>query len=85
MIEVHPGGGMTITGGHIELYGMIVLKSSLQLQAKGIKFSRGPAASTIARTRYGIKGKIPKQIEQLEALIERYRAVLDVTPAPEQP
>jgi hypothetical protein len=85
MIENHPGGGMTITGGHIELYGMIVLKSSLKLQEKGLKFGRGPAASTIARTRYGLKGKIPKQIEQLEVLIEQFKAALDAAPVQEQP
>jgi hypothetical protein len=50
-----------ITGGHIALYSLMSLRSAIQLEAKGLRFSRG-SMTAYAKRRFGIKGNRDKVI-----------------------
>ena len=76
--HVFEGGGLAITGEHMQLYRLIVLKQALVLESKGMKLTRGPKATTIARTQYGLKGDRAKLTAQVQALIDTF------TPADEE-
>lgn len=71
-IELFEGGGMAITGGHMALYRLIMLKQALVLESKGMRLTRGPKATTIARTQYGLKGDRAKLTAQVQALIDNF-------------
>ena len=59
-IELFEGGGMAITGEHMQLYRLIVLKQALVLESKGMKLTRGP------------KGDRAKLTAQVQALIDTF-------------
>jgi hypothetical protein len=56
-IEVHEGGGMSITGEHIDLYRLLTIRSGLSLEAKGLRLTRGISCLSIVRREFGIKAK----------------------------
>ena len=74
MIETTEGGTV-ITGEHIELYRLIVLKSALELQKKipGIKVARGVSASALAKRNFGMKGNLDKLIAQTQERIDAFK------------
>lgn len=76
MIEHTECGATVITGEHMDLYRLIVLKSALELQKKipGMKISRGVSASAVAKRNFGMKGNIDKLIQQTQDLIDAFRA-----------
>lgn len=78
MIQTTEGGGFTVTGPHLRLYGLISLKQSLILEGKGLKMSRGVSALSVAKKRLGIKGNREKIIAQVQAMIDQF------TPADEE-
>ena len=66
------GGGTMLTGDGIELYKLMTLRQALKLHKLGIRMtSRGPAATTVARKHYGMKGNIDSLIEQVDAVLSR--------------
>jgi hypothetical protein len=48
-----------------EYIGLAVVKARLKLEMKGMRHSRGPAATTLAR-RMGFKGKPAAQLEAIK-------------------
>lgn len=70
-ITHYKDGSISIEGSAgIEVYRLAQLASALKLQAHGIRMSsRMPQATTIARREYGLKGSLPKLLEQVEALL----------------
>jgi len=66
-IEVHEGGGMTITSEHIELYRLLALKGALKLEMKGMK-RHGRSAYSILKS-LGYKGNKAKVLNELENYI----------------
>ena len=71
-IQQIEGAGAAITGGHVGLYRLIVLKQALFLEGKGMKMTRGPSAISIARNQYGLKGDRAKLVAQVQALINNF-------------
>ena len=71
-IQQFEGGGTAITGGHVGLYRLIVLKQALFLEGKGMQMTRGPSAISIARSQYGLKGDRAKLTAQVQALIDNF-------------
>lgn len=69
------GNATSFEGNGIEVYRLAMLLSALKLQAKGIHMSRRmPAASSIAKRDYGLKGSVAKLIPQVEALLAQAKA-----------
>lgn len=74
-ITTHSDGGQTFTGKGIEVYRLATLLMALKLQSKGIKMNgKSPAASTIAKKVYGLKGSVAKLIPQVEALLAKAKS-----------
>ena len=71
-IQQIEGGCVAITGGHVGLYRLIVLKQALFLEGKGMKMTRGPSAISIARNQYGLKGDRAKLVAQVQGLINNF-------------
>lgn len=68
-VEKFGNGGMVITGEHIDMYRLLVLKSALKLEMLGIKHSAG-SVYAIVKKEFGFKGNKQKVLEQLEAYIK---------------
>ena len=68
-IETFAGGGMVITGEHINVYRILALKAALKLEIKGLKRSRGPSAYKVIKNEFGFTGSKEKVLEQLEEVI----------------
>jgi hypothetical protein len=62
-IEIHEGGGMTITGEHIEVYRLLALRSALELETKGLRFRAGNVYAKVKRE-FGYRGNRAKVLEQ---------------------
>ena len=71
MIETNEGGTV-VTGAHIGLYAMLVLKQRLRLEGFGMK-SRGPSALRMARDAYGLTGSRAKVLKDLQQLIDTWK------------
>jgi len=67
-IETHAGGTM-ITGEDIPLFRLLVMRSGLQLEIKGMRLSRGRTCYALAKSEFGFKGNRHKVLAQLENLI----------------
>jgi hypothetical protein len=66
--------GTIITGVHIELYRLTVLRSGLKLFAAGIK-TRGRSPIKVCQQDYKLKGRTARAlIPQVEQLIEKWKA-----------
>ena len=72
MIEAHEGGGFTVTGPHIGLFQLVVMRQGLELELKGLKKSRGRSVNAIVRERFGFRGNRQKVLAQLLAHIENW-------------
>jgi hypothetical protein len=59
-----------LTGNQIGMYRLLVLRSGLALEAKGMKMSRGLSAMSILKKEFGFKGNRQKIAAQLQALID---------------
>jgi len=70
MIEDTGNGGMVITGEHIDLYRLLALKAALQLEIRGMRWSRRRSIGLILKKEFGFKGTKPKLLDQLEAMIK---------------
>ena len=79
MIEVHAGGGFTVTGEHIPLYRLLVMRTGLQLEMKGIRMSRGRTCYALVKNEFGFKGNKAKVLRQLEDYIAEQRKTLGLT------
>ena len=75
MIEVNERTIM-ITGAHIPLYRLMVMASGLDLEIKGLRFSRGRTCYALAKSEFGFKGNRAKVLAQLQAHIEAVKAEL---------
>jgi hypothetical protein len=71
MSEVHEGG-TTVTGEHIPLYRLHVMRQGLKLEIKGMSLSRSPTCYSIAKREFGFKGNRAKVLAQLEDHIAAY-------------
>lgn len=74
MIEVTNTGATVVTGKHIQLYRLIAMKQALILEARGLRMTRGGAASTMVRQQLGLRGNREKLIAQVQALIDQFDA-----------
>lgn len=66
-IETGPGGTM-ITGEHIGLYRLLVMKSALKMEIKGIRVVRHSVYAQ-AKRELGFRGNKEKVLAQLEQYI----------------
>ena len=64
----------------IQLYGLKVLRSQLQLEIKGLK-SRGQTAYSRIKQRFGFKGSRAKVLEQFENYIAEQEKIIMVNPS----
>ena len=69
-VENTVGGGMMITGDDIQEYRLIVLRSALKLEIKGIRMNRGRTAYSILKEEFGLKGNRQRVLEQFEELLK---------------
>ena len=58
-----------ITGEDIPLFRLLVMRSGLQLEIKGMRLSRGRTCYALAKSEFGFKGNREKVLTQLEDLI----------------
>jgi hypothetical protein len=63
----------------IQLYGLKVLRSQLQLEIKGLK-SRGQTAYSRIKQRFGFKGGRASVLEQFENYIAEQEKIIKVHP-----
>lgn len=63
------------TAPKIQLYVLLVLRSQLQLEIKGLKF-RGQTAYSRTKQRFGFKGSRAKVLEQLENYIAEQEKII---------
>ncbi len=66
-IEVHPDGGISITGkDSVNLFRLLTLKSGMEFEVNcpGMKLTRGPSCFTRVKREYGFKGNKRKVYEQ---------------------
>jgi hypothetical protein len=77
----HTGVATIITGTHIEFFRMCTLRGALSLEIKGIKMSRGVSAYASIKKQYNLKGTKLRVLEQLEAMIEKFRTEHPATEA----
>jgi hypothetical protein len=69
-IEVNDGG-IAITGEEsIALYRLMTLRRGIQMEAKGMKLSRGRSCLSIVKKEFGWKGNRDKILSLLEEEIE---------------
>ena len=61
----------------IALYRLMVLRSGLRLEIKGLKVKGGKSCYSIIRTEFGLKGDRANVLEQLDAIINHETAQLD--------
>lgn len=64
-------GATMMTGDAIDFYRLLMIRQGLKAQAVGLKLTRGPAATTIARRELGIKGNLASLTRQVEEIINR--------------
>jgi len=64
-------GCTMITGPHIQLYRMMVLRSGLRLEMKGLS-RRGRSIYAIVKDEFGLRGTRERVLAQLEKRIEDY-------------
>ena len=64
-------GGVMITGDDIGRYRLVVLKSALKLEIKGIRMHRGRTAYSIIKKEFGFKGDRQRVLDQFETMIQR--------------
>jgi hypothetical protein len=68
-IETTEGGGMVITGGDVELYAVLAIKSRLHLELTVMAFR--PDMNRLVKQRFGLKGnreKVYRQFCRLKGL-----------------
>jgi len=71
------GAAMMITQpNQIALYRLMVLRSGLRLEIKGLKVKGGKSCYSIIRTEFGLKGDRANVLEQLDAIINHETAQL---------
>ena len=72
-LEVHDDGKIAgVTGEHVELYRLLLLKQALDFEEKtGMRMSgKVPKATTICRRQYGLKGNYTKLRAGLDKIIK---------------
>jgi hypothetical protein len=62
-------GGTIITGEHIPLYRLLVMKQALKLETLGMK-RRGESVHSIVKREFGFKGDVVSVYAQLSDYIE---------------
>ena len=77
----------TFTGGGVDLFQMVVVRSAVKLEGHGMKVNRGVNATRDWAKHYGLKGSTtkvrPALLARLDEEIEKLRAALkpgDITP-----
>lgn len=70
--SVGSSGSISLTGAGVDFYRLLSLRQALKLHKAGIRISsRMPAATTIARKQFGLRGNVDSLISQVEAIVER--------------
>lgn len=62
-----------ITGSAIEAYQLLVWRSAIRLEAKGLKHSSGRSVTAHVKRVLGVKGNRDKVLAELERLIDATR------------
>jgi hypothetical protein len=70
-IEKLEGGGMVITGEHINVFRQLTLWSGLKLECKGSRLSRGRSCYSIVKQERGFKGNKARVRDQFEAWLRQ--------------
>jgi hypothetical protein len=83
-IEHLAGGSTIITGPHIEVARLLVLRSALSLELKGIRVLRGRTAYTIVKRDCGLKGSRASVLAQLERVIAEARLIANQLDGPDR-
>jgi len=73
-------GGTVVTGGHIAVYQLLVWKSAVGLEAKGIKVHRRSVTAMVKR-HFGWKGNASTILTLLEAEIAKRKREADAEEA----
>ena len=64
-------GATLMTGDAVDFYRLLMIRQGLRAQAMGLKLTRGPAATTIARRELGLKGNLESLTRQVEDIVNR--------------
>lgn len=67
--------GTVVTGGGIDLYRWLVMRSGIKLEAKGL-CRRGRSCTAIAKAELGVTGNRAKVLEAVEAKIAELETAL---------
>jgi hypothetical protein len=59
-----------LTGNQIHKARLLALQSAMNLEAKGIRMSRGKTAMAIVKAQFGFRGNRAKIQEQLQVVID---------------
>jgi hypothetical protein len=59
-----------ITEGQIPLFRLIVLRSGIEMEGKGLRLSRGRSCLAIAKSEFGWKGGRASILEKLNGVID---------------
>jgi uncharacterized protein (DUF2141 family) len=63
----------------IAIYRLMVLRSGLKLEIKGMKVKGGKSCYSVIRSEFGLKGDRASVLEQLDAIINHETARLDTS------
>ena len=69
IVDTGPGY-VTLTGNQIVKARLLALRMGLNLEAKGMKMSRGVSCLAIVKREFGFRGNRAKVLTQLEKVIE---------------
>lgn len=62
----------------IAIYRLMVLRSGLKLEIKGMKVKGGKSCYSVIRSEFGLKGDRASVLEQLDAIINHETAELEI-------
>lgn len=82
-IERTTSGAIMCTGGGIEVYRLLAMKSRVNLESKGMK-CRGPSSTSIMKKQFGMKRSASHKevMDRIEQEIEKaHKADVAATPA----
>jgi hypothetical protein len=68
-IERHEGGAISITGAHVPVFRLVVLRSALALEIKGIRAWRGRSAYMLIKQEFGLRGNRESVLAQFEGIV----------------
>jgi hypothetical protein len=70
------GGGMVITGEHVDIYRLITIRHGLKIEAMGMRLTgKAPSCLSIVKREFGFKGNREKVTAQFDTML-RERGII---------